>query len=104
MLSAGHTDKNASLSETNRQDTQSPCHEPAIIDHTLSRNAYSTFGVMDNAAAADDHNDAYIHNDDNHGQLLRHKSIEKADSLHKDGLEDNHSSFSTFSVPANRFL
>lgn len=98
MLSAGHTDKNASLSETNRQDTQSPCREPAIIDQTLSRNTYSTFGVMDNAAAADDHND------DNHGQLVQHKSIEKADSLHKDGLEDNHSSFSTFSVPANRFL
>ena len=96
-------DKIASLSETNQQDTQSPCHEPAIIDHTLRQNTISTFGVMDSPAAADDQNDAHVHTDDRSGQLV-HKSVEEADSLHKDALENNHSSFSAFNVPANRFL
>ena len=51
---------------------------------------------MDSPAAADDHNDTCIHNADNYDQLLQHRGIEMADSLHKDGLEDNHSLFSTF--------
>ena len=91
----GHLGKISSLSETNQQDTQSPHREPAIIDHTFSQNTYSIFGV--------NKNDAYDHDDDSSGQLV-HKSVEKADSLHKDELKDSCSSFSTFNIPANQFL
>lgn len=97
MLPTGHTSSSASPSATS-QDTCSPRCEPATIDHTLCQGTFSTFGVSGSPTTPDDYEN--IHAD----HFIQHKGVEKSDSQYKDGLEDSHSSFSTFSVPANRFL
>ena len=60
---------------------------------------FSTFGVKDGPTVTTNNRD-----DDSRDYLVERKSVEKTNSLHNDGLEESHSSFSTFSVPANRYL
>lgn len=77
--------------------TMLPHPEPVIIDETLSQNTFSTFCVQDTPIVATDNR-----NDDNCDHLVEKKGVAKTNSLHKDGLEESHSSFSTFSVPADQ--
>ena len=85
-----------------KQDVVSP-HEPSTIDQALSQTTFSTFGVTDRPAVADGYN-IHDYEDSSDFLLQQHRTVEQSDSFNRDGLEDSHSSFSTFSVPANRFL
>ena len=87
---------------TTKQDVLPSC-EPSTIDQALCQTTFSTFGVTDRPTLADDHDGDDYENTSYH-LLNQHRTVENSDSLNKDGLEDSHSSFSTFSVPANRYL
>lgn len=94
--SIGNTSDTSRLTTAAKPDTSSLHHEPITIDQMFSQKTFSTFGVTSSSPAGKP--------DDNCSDVAEHKDIERTDSVYMDGLEDSHSSFSTFSVPANRYL
>ena len=87
-------------SVTSQTTLLSQHEQPLTIDQTLSQTTFSTFGVSDGPSkAAGDHDNNNVNN------FIEKKGVEKTSSYDKDGLEESHSSFSTFNVlPANHFL
>jgi len=80
------------------QDSSSPAgSQPVTIDQTFNQQIFSTFGVASNSPTAKDH-------DSNHEHFVQQTEVDQTDSLYKDGLEESHSSFSTFNVPANQYI
>ena len=94
------TDHTAASPSTISPGSMLPQPEPVTIDETLSQHTFSTFGVQDAPVMSTDNH----HHDSCDHPIEKKAAVEKTNSLHKDGLEESHSSFSTFSVPANRYL
>lgn len=94
---------NIASSSTVKQEVVSS-HEPPTIDQALCQTTFSTFGVTNRPSVADDDHNSHDYENSGDYFLQQHRTVEQSDSLNKDGLEDSHSSFSTFSVPANQFL